>query len=61
VPNVPAAFSAWGMLMSDLVFESRKLFCVSWTTRHGSRLSRASWSFQEQALALLAEQGRRGS
>ncbi len=21
VPNVPAAFSAWGMLMSDLVFE----------------------------------------
>jgi N-methylhydantoinase A len=57
VPNVPAAFSAWGMLMSDLVFELaqteiRKLDEDAWTV-----LQAGFERLELQALAQLAEQG----
>jgi N-methylhydantoinase A len=57
VPNVPAAFSAWGMLMSDLVFEVsqtvlRKLDDTAWESIESEFVE-----LEKQALALLAEQG----
>lgn len=57
VPNVPAAFSAWGMLMSDLVFEVSqtvldKLDEMTWVS-----LESGFVELERQALALLAEQG----
>jgi N-methylhydantoinase A len=57
VPNVPAAFSAWGMLMSDLVFEVsrteiRTLDAAAWPV-----LEAGFAQLERQALDLLAEQG----
>lgn len=57
VPNVPAAFSAWGMLMSDLVFEVsqtviRRLDEAAWP-----QLENAFKELEQSALQLLAEQG----
>jgi N-methylhydantoinase A len=57
VPKVPAAFSAWGMLMSDMVFELsqteiRPLDTTAWTY-----VEAGFASLEKQALAALAEQG----
>ncbi len=57
VPNVPAAFSAWGMLMSDLVFEVsrteiRTLDAAAWPV-----LEMGFAQLERQALDLLAAQG----
>lgn len=57
VPNVPAAFSAWGMLMSDLVLEVaqtdiRPLHEGAWPAVEAGFVA-----LEKQALALLAEQG----
>jgi N-methylhydantoinase A len=59
VPHVPAAFSAWGMLMSDLVFElSQTEICK--LDEHGWwEVQRGFVDLERKALALLAEQGAR--
>jgi N-methylhydantoinase A len=57
VPNVPAAFSAWGMLMSDLVFEVSQTDIRPLDEHAWPGVEAAFVQLEAQALALLAEQG----
>ncbi|HVW69767.1 MAG TPA: hydantoinase/oxoprolinase family protein [Steroidobacteraceae bacterium] len=57
VPNVPAAFSAWGMLMSDLVFEVSQTDIRPLDGRAWPQIEAGFVQLEAQALALLAEQG----
>jgi N-methylhydantoinase A len=57
VPNVPAAFSAWGMLMSDLVFEVSRTQILTLDAAAWPVLEAGFAQLERQALDLLAEQG----
>jgi N-methylhydantoinase A len=57
VPNVPAAFSAWGMLMSDLVFEVSQTDIRTLDAEAWQAIEAGFVRLEAQALALLAEQG----
>jgi N-methylhydantoinase A len=57
VPNVPAAFSAWGMLMSDLVFEVARTDIQVLDESIWARLDTSFAELEQKARAELAEQG----
>lgn len=57
VPNVPAAFSAWGMLMSDLVLEVAQTDVLTSSQQDWPRIEANLATLESQARALLAEQG----
>jgi N-methylhydantoinase A len=57
VPNVPAAFSAWGMLMSDLVLEVAQTDVLTSSQQDWPRVEAHLATLESQARALLAEQG----
>jgi N-methylhydantoinase A len=57
VPNVPAAFSAWGMLMSDLVFEVSQTDIRTLDESIWSQVNASFVELETKALAQLAEQG----
>jgi N-methylhydantoinase A len=56
VPNVPAAFSAWGMLMSDLVFEIAQTDIRVLDDSIWSQIDASFTELEQKALAQLAEQ-----
>ena len=57
VPNVPAAFSAWGMLMSDLVFEVAQTDIRALDESIWRQVDASFEELEQKALAQLAEQG----
>ncbi len=57
VPNVPAAFSAWGMLMSDLVFEVSQTILRVLDETAWPAIETGFNELDRQALGLLSEQG----
>ena len=57
VPNAPAAFSAWGMLMSDLVLEVARTDFRPLTEGDWPAVQDLFATLEAQALQLLAEQG----
>lgn len=57
VPNVPAAFSAWGMLMSDLVFEVAQTDIRLLDESIWSQVDMSFAELEQRARAQLAEQG----
>jgi N-methylhydantoinase A len=57
VPNVPAAFSAWGMLMSDLVFEVAQTDIRVLDESIWSQIDLGFAELERKARAQLAEQG----
>jgi N-methylhydantoinase A len=57
VPNVPAAFSAWGMLMSDLVFEVSRTDIRPLEESALAELEVTFGALETQAVRLLADQG----
>ncbi|MEA3177896.1 MAG: hypothetical protein QOI59_1419 [Gammaproteobacteria bacterium] len=57
VPNVPAAFSAWGMLMSDLVFEVSQTDIRVLDESIWAQVNASFAELETKALAQLAEQG----
>ena len=57
VPNVPAAFSAWGMLMSDLVFEVAQTEIRVLDESIWSQIDQGFAQLERKARAQLAEQG----
>ena len=56
-PNEPAAFSAWGMLMSDLVFEVAQTDIRVLDETIWPQLDASFAELEEKALTQLAEQG----
>lgn len=57
VPNVPAAFSAWGMLMSDLVIEDALTDIRPLTQQSWEAFETGFVQLEQRVLALLGEQG----
>jgi N-methylhydantoinase A len=57
VPNVPAAFSAWGMLMSDLVFEVAQTDIRPLDESIWPQVDASFAALERKALAQLAQQG----
>jgi N-methylhydantoinase A len=57
VPNVPAAFSAWGMLMSDLVFEVSQTNIQALDESIWAEVDAGFVALEKRALAELEEQG----
>jgi N-methylhydantoinase A len=57
VPRVPAAFSAWGMLMSDLVFEVSQTLIRPLDASAWAAVESGFAALERQALASLQEQG----
>lgn len=57
VPNVPAAFSAWGMLMSDLVLEVSQTDIRTLTEAEWPAVEAGFEALEKQAMQLLANQG----